>query len=192
MTDSELVFPGDEIAAAEEFLPGDGTYEEDGRVFAARIGTVDLDTTEFTASVDAATPTPVVLEPGDVVVGWVDRIKKSMVVCEVHAHARHPDREISGETNATLHISNVADYYVDELEDAFRRGDVVRMGVTDVEPALDVSTMDDRLGVLRRTCPEDGVVMEKRGKTLYCPECEQSQKAKLAADYGSGKLLPED
>jgi exosome complex component CSL4 len=192
MDDTELVFPGDEIAAAEEFLPGDGAYEEDGHVYASRIGTVDLDTTEFTASVEPETGTPVVLEPGDIVVGWVERIKKSMVVAEVHAHAKHPDREISAETNATLHISNVADYYVDELEDAFRRGDLIRMGVTDVEPALDVSTLDDRLGVLHRTCYDCGLTMEPRGKTLACPECDDQQKAKIAADYGSGRLTPED
>jgi len=34
-----VVLPGEEVAVTEEYEAGDGTYEEDGKVFAAQPGT---------------------------------------------------------------------------------------------------------------------------------------------------------
>ncbi len=194
MTAQDLVFPGDEIGIAEEFLPGDGAYEEDGRVYADRIGSVEHDTEEFTVEVTPRTSVPVVLEPGDVVVGKVKGIRKSMVIVEAESCVtKDPHRAISGETNATLHISNVADFYVEELEDVFQVGDIIRTGVIKSDPALDVTTKHDFFGVLKRYCPRCRTPMERKGKGLKCPdpECEWKARGKLSQDYGEGQLVPE-
>ena len=37
------VLPGEELAVAEEYEAGEGTYEENGRVFAAQPGVLVLD-----------------------------------------------------------------------------------------------------------------------------------------------------
>jgi exosome complex component CSL4 len=39
----KMVLPGDQIAVAEEFEPGEGTYEKDGLVFASTPGVLQLD-----------------------------------------------------------------------------------------------------------------------------------------------------
>src|SRR5438093_1376812 len=41
--EAKMVLPGDEIATAEEFEPGEGTYEKNGLVFAATPGVLVLD-----------------------------------------------------------------------------------------------------------------------------------------------------
>ena len=39
MSDNKEVFPGDEVAIEEEYLPSDGTFAKNGIVYASQIGT---------------------------------------------------------------------------------------------------------------------------------------------------------
>src|SRR5436309_1730161 len=54
--ESKMVLPGDEIAVAEEFEPGEGTYEKNGLVFAATPGVLILDAANRVARVRAFNP----------------------------------------------------------------------------------------------------------------------------------------
>ncbi|MDD1756331.1 MAG: RNA-binding protein, partial [Methanomassiliicoccales archaeon] len=51
MIEKRSVLPGEEVAEAEEFLPAEGTYEEDGKVYAATMGELELDHGEKVARV---------------------------------------------------------------------------------------------------------------------------------------------
>src|SRR5216117_1288392 len=73
----KMVLPGDEIAVAEEFEPGDGTYERNGLVFAATPGVLFLDPENRVARVRAFNP-PAELKIGDIVYGVVDDIRGMM------------------------------------------------------------------------------------------------------------------
>ena len=37
------VLPGDEVAIAEEYMSGEGTYEMEGKIYASAVGELDLD-----------------------------------------------------------------------------------------------------------------------------------------------------
>lgn len=190
MGDSEMVFPGDELGVAEQFMPGPGTYEDDGMVYAAWIGEAHLDPEEFTAEVRPRTKTPATFEEGDLVIGRVVSLKKSFASVEIKAKAAEPDREPVSEERGTLHISKISRDYLDQIEDAFRIGDVIRAKVIEVEPAVQLLTKDDELGVLLARCPKCRADMEEKGHGLVCPDCQWKSRAKLAADYGSGRLTP--
>lgn len=192
MADSEIVFPGDELGVAEQFMPGDGTYEEDGKVYAARIGEAELDPESFSATVEPRTTVPATLEISDLVIGRVISLKKSFVSVEIKAKAAEPARELPEADRGTLHISKISKDYVDQIEDAFRVGDIIRARVIDVDPSVQLLTKDDGHGVLLARCPKCRTVMETKGEGLVCPDCEWKSRAKLAADYGQGTLLPPD
>jgi exosome complex component CSL4 len=192
MADSELVFPGDELGVAEQFMPGDGTYEEDGTVYAARVGEAHLDPESFEARVQPRTKVPATLSEGDIVIGRVVSLKKSFVSVELKAKADEPDRELPEVGRGTLHISKISPDYLDQIEDAFRIGDLVRARVIDDDPSIQLLTKDDELGVLVARCPQCRTVMETKGDGLVCPECDWKSRAKMAADYGLGYLLPPD
>jgi exosome complex component CSL4 len=192
MGDSDIVFPGDELGVAEQFMPGSGTYEEDGKVYAARLGEAHLDPSAFTAEVRPKTTTPLEIEEGDVVIGRVSSLRKSFVSIDVEAEASQPDRDPITEASGTLHISKISPDYIDQIEDAFRIGDIVRARVIEVEPSIQLLTKDDELGVLLARCPKCRTVMEAKGEGLVCPDCDWKSRAKLAADYGTGNLLPPD
>ncbi len=96
----KMVLPGDEIAVAEEFEPGEGTYERNGLVFAATPGVLILDPANRVARVRAFNP-PAELKVGDIVYGVVDDIRGMMATATILAiHGR--TRQISGESEGPL------------------------------------------------------------------------------------------
>jgi exosome complex component CSL4 len=188
----KLVFPGDELAIAEEFVPGPGTYEQDGKVYAAWLGLPELNTTDFTASVKPVVKTPVVLREGDEVIGVIHDTRSSMAIVDVVARADQPLREIAGDTNGTLHISKVSDDYVSSMDDAFKRGDLIRAKVTGTDPSLQLTTKEPQLGIMKSRCPRCATAMVVRGEPptqgLVCPECEWKDLGKISNLYGTGKV----
>lgn len=189
---SKLVFPGDEIAVAEEFLPGPGTTEEDGKILAAWLGTAKLDSQRYEASVTPRTTIPATLKGGDLVIGRVQGLRKSFAIVRVEAKVDEPRREIAGDTNGTLHIAKISPDYIDQIEDAYRLGDLIRASVIEVEPAVQLSTKAADLGVLLARCPQCRTEMEAKGHGLICPSCDWKARGKLAVDYGEGRLAPPD
>lgn len=187
-TQPKLVFPGDELAIAEEFVPGPGTYEEDGKVYAAWLGEAVLDTQDFTARVEPRTKTPVTLKEGDEVLGVIHDTRSSMAIVDVWARADQPYRQIAGDTNGTLHISKVSEDYVSSMDDAFKRGDLIRAKVVGTDPSLQLTTREKHLGILRSRCPRCATDMVVRGDALVCPECEWKDLGKFSSDYGTGKV----
>lgn len=184
-----VVYPGDSIGVAEEFVPGRGTYEENGEVFAATMGHLVLDTTAFEARVEAFPPQPAKLQKGDVVLGIVQATRSSMAIVEVVHRAEQPDRAIAGDTNGTLHVSKASDQYVESMERAFRVRDIIRAVVLETDPAIQLSTKNPHHGVLKSYCPRCGTAMGRKGRGLVCPECEWKETGKLADDYGEGHIL---
>ena len=71
------VLPGEELAVVEEYEAGEGTYEEDGRVYAAQPGVLSLDAEHRVARVTAFNP-PADMRVGDVIYGNVTEIRSSM------------------------------------------------------------------------------------------------------------------
>ncbi|MHB8605678.1 MAG: exosome complex RNA-binding protein Csl4 [Thermoplasmatota archaeon] len=189
MAAREMVFPGDEVAIAEEFLPGPGTYEENGNVYAARLGFLTLDSNEFVARVEPVTLEPSILRVGDTVIGVVGMMKASMCVVEVVKNAAEPDRTLGCDTNGTLHIGKVSESYVENLEDAYRPSDIIRAEVTSVDPSLQLSTKGAKFGVLKAFCPRCRTAYVRKDTIAVCPECDWKDPRKFAADFGEGHLL---
>src|SRR2546425_905566 len=138
--EAKMVLPGDEIAVAEEFEPGEGTYERNGLVFAATPGVLVLDPENRVARVRAFNP-PAELKVGDIVYGVVDDIRGMMATATITAiHGR--SRQISGESEGTIHISNVSEEYTEDIHDMYRLGDIIRAKVIQVKPSVQLTTAE--------------------------------------------------
>lgn len=177
----KLVFPGDRLAVSEEYLAGDGTYEEDGDIFAAQVGELQLDPRNKVARVRGLNP-PVELKVGDIVLGTVEDIKPTMAVIKVNA-VEGIDRAVTGETEGTIHISKISEKYTEDIRKEFRVGDVVRARVIQVKPSLQLATNERLLGVVRGLCTHCRAPLAKRGRELYCERCERSEPRKIAGVY---------
>lgn len=180
------VLPGDEVAIAEEYMSGEGTYEHDGKIYASAVGELDLDPKEKVAKVVLDNP-PVVLQEGDVVLAEVTDTKPAMAICTIIAQEGR-ERAVSSETLASVHVSKIASSYVEDPGDVMRPGDLIRAVVIQAEPSVQLSTAGPHYGVVRALCSRCRSPLERRGRALYCDRCDRTENRKLADDYRNFSL----
>jgi len=183
MTDTQLVFPGDFISTSEEHTPGPGVFEENGNLYACQTGLLKFDDDEFKALVEPVTDTVIKIRPSMEIIGQVFRIKESAVVLKIIAIVGQGTR-IDVEQEATLHVSKVAQEYVDRLRDRFRLLDTVRAGVLSVDPSVQVETAYDNGGVVTALCGMCRKPLVSKGRELWCEKCERTEYRQLSAAYG--------
>ena len=174
----KTVLPGDEVAVAEEFMPAEGTYEQDGKILSSLAGDLELDQEEKVAKVFPKNPL-VTLKNGDSVFCRITDVRASMAICEILG-AEGKDRDITGDTSGTIHISKLSSEYVQDVGREFRPGDLIRAKVIQTKPSVQLSTQEPHFGVLRALCRKCRCNMTKHGKSLKCEPCERVENRKVA------------
>jgi exosome complex component CSL4 len=182
MTEKQIVYPGDEVGEAEQFLAGPGTYVNDHKILAALVGELVIDSRELTVFVKPVKPMNDI-KLGDIVIATVDDLKSSMVTLDVH-RIEHSDREVTGETHAAIHVAKCSMDYVRELEDVYRITDVVRAKVIQAAPSVQLDTRDDDLGVIKALCHDCRQPMVLKDRRLWCEECERFEDRKISSRFG--------
>ena len=184
MDKNTIVLPGDQLSTSEELLPGDGTYEEDGIIRASRIGTYVIDQKYRRAKVKPLTSTPVEVKRGDIVLAQVLVVRSTMIIAEIfHVIGKH--RGISGDTNATIHASEISKAYVKDASTEYKTGDIIRAKVFQVKPSIQLATKDGDLGAIKALCVKCRHAMAKKGDILECEHCGAKDRRKIANDYGN-------
>lgn len=177
----EILMPGDELAASEEYISGPGTYEADGKIYAAIIGERDFDEAEKIARVRASNP-PVTLKIGDIVLGEVNNVTNSIASVIVSAMDGN-GRSIGQNSKGVVHVSKIKDGYVQDARREFHVGDLLRARVEQVEPSLQIATNAEELGVLKARCDRCRGMLSNRDGGLFCPICKREESRKLAGDF---------
>jgi exosome complex component CSL4 len=183
MTERKIVYPGDEVGEAEEFLAGPGTYVDNHKILAAQVGELVHDTKEFMVYVKPIKPMNDV-KNGDIIIATVDDLKSSMVTLDVRA-IEGKDQVVTGETHAAIHVAKCSQDYVRELEDVYRITDVVRAKVIQAKPSIQLDTRDNDLGVIKALCHVCRQPMVLKGHRLWCDECERYEERKLSTRFGA-------
>lgn len=181
-----LVVPGDLLGTAEEYVPGRGTYEHNGRIYAALLGHSRVDPSSRSVSVHALHSVPV-LDSGDVVLGRVEELKSAMAIVEILA--AHPStRTVPGEPEGTIHVSKVKEGYTDNLNDELAPGDLVLARILENHPSIKLTTAPPNLGVVSARCQRCHATLELSGRAdLVCPRCGNREHRKTSSDYGLRK-----
>lgn len=181
MTPEELpkfVLPGEYLGAAEEYVPGHGTYEHAGRIFASVVGTPAVDPRDRTVRVEARNGVPELAE-GDVVYARVDEIKTAMAICTILRSATSR-RGIPGSPEGTVHISKAKDGYTESLSTEFAVGDMLLARVLQSHPSVKLTTAPATLGVVSARCQVCHGLLRAGPKELVCPRCGHRERRKLA------------
>jgi exosome complex component CSL4 len=173
-----LVLPGDYLGAAEEFLPGHGTYEDRGRIYAALLGTPHVNPSDRTVHIEARNAIPEVQE-GDLVHARVDELKTAMAICTVLTTASSR-RTVPGTPEGTVHISKARDGYTESLSSEFAVGDVIIARVLQARPSIKLSTAASNLGVVAARCQICHALLNPGPKELVCPRCGHQEHRKMA------------
>ncbi|MEM2917964.1 MAG: exosome complex RNA-binding protein Csl4 [Candidatus Altiarchaeota archaeon] len=182
-TQSNKVMIGDYLGTIEEFLLGEGTYAENGEIFAARIGEKVVDKERHIVKVIGKKP--VELQVGQIVFGKIIDVKKNFITVII--------KKIQGfneelDINANLYVANISDSYVNKPEDMFGIGDIIKARVIKIDIDLvDISTKGD-FGVVKafcKKCRSQLVKSEKFKERLVCESCGSKEVRKIASDYGN-------
>lgn len=185
----DFVVPGDFLATAEEFVPGEGAYEEDGRIYSSCTGVVLLDARTKRISVFSRASGPPSPKSGDTVVGRVEEVRDQTTNIHIGVLKGRENRELPLPNLGTIHISQVQKGYVKDLHHQFRSGDIIRARVLSVQAGMiKLSTVDDDLGVIVANCSRCRTLLERENSKLKCPNCGNVEFRKLASDYRQGAL----
>ena len=184
METNKIVLPGEQVSTSEELLPGDGTFEEEGIIRASRVGLYVIDNKNRKAIVKPVTSIPVELRRGDIVLASVQSVRSNMVIADVF-HVTGKKRQISGDTNGTLRVSEISNSYVKDPSTEYSTGDIIRAKVTQVKPSIQLETKDRDLGVIKAMCSKCRHSLIRKGNVVECQNCKNIEKRKLASDFGN-------
>lgn len=179
---------GDYLGTIEEFVPCEGTYSDDGRIYASNIGKAVLDQENHIARIEAKMPSE--LKVGQVIFGDVLNMRKNTVTIIA--------RKVQGikgdiDVKTSLYVSNIAKKYVEKPEDLFGIGDIVKGAVLKIEHVLiDITTKEDDFGVVKAFCKRCRHPLERDDSSqnkLICPSCGHRENRKLSKDYGNVEVV---
>lgn len=187
LKEGSLVLPGDKIAKSEELIAGEGTFEEKGDIIASIIGIFKIDKENMAAVVEPITDVPLVLKKGDIAICEVKQITEAMVIVKI-IHIAGRKRQIAGEKEAAIHISNISNEFIEDIKKKFKIGDIVRARIIKVDPAIQLTTKEKGLGVIKAFCSNCRNPLIKKNNLLECKTCGRVEERKMADDYGEGNL----
>ena len=182
----QFVVPGDRLGVIEEFMPGPGTYEENGTIYSFATGRALVDMLNKQVSVFPKTRFLVVPKVGSIVIGQVRDVQSKIAVARIFQVGKHP---ISGFFTGILHVSDVSLNYVETMYDACKPGDIIRAKVvSDKNRTFHLSTKEPNLGAIYAFCSHCGNALNFRRMRMHCSKCGKIEKRKSAQDYGKGEM----
>ena len=175
----ELVLPGDEMSVIEEFMPGEGTYEYQGVVYASVVGKVFYDMINRKSnSISFKKPGILALKKAKYVLGVVTAIKEDYATVAVYSIEEKP---LSVPLTAYLHISQITNKYLNSITEAVKVGDIIRARTLNFSLPLQLTIKQKDLGVVYAKCSICGTKMIKMDEEhLKCPSCGNVESRKLA------------
>ncbi|MEM3399839.1 MAG: exosome complex RNA-binding protein Csl4 [Candidatus Micrarchaeia archaeon] len=173
-----MAVPGEMLGTEEEYVAGEGTYVENGAIYACVAGKSRVkDRVIEVECEDCRT-----LKKGDIVYGRIEEMYESVVLVRLDVEGA-----ILPAGYATLHISDIKRGYVRSIKEEMKVGDIIKAVVKDTRRNVSIRTNERGLGVIKAFCSEcRGVLAMKRG--LVCEECGHTEDRYIAYPYG-GEML---
>jgi exosome complex component CSL4 len=185
----DIVLPGDRLGVIEEFIPGSGTFEDEGIIFATIYGKIEIDMKNREITVIADNQPPTGLVNGEIIVARVTSVKAKMATVEIF-HSQRKDFPIP--FAGMIQIRNIRKGYVDYIDEQLVQDDWIRAKVIDASSVpIQIATDEPELGVIRAFCRYCGAQISLKGNKLVCSnsECHRLSKRKLSNDYLDPKTI---
>ena len=128
--EEQIVMPGDKLGIIEQYLPGEGTYDDNGEIKSSVLGNVKINQKMKVISVESDAK-PALLKVGDVVYGQITDIKPQRANVKIDC-IKDNARPLALPYMGAIHISQAKKDYLEKLSDAFRIGDIVQAKVVKI------------------------------------------------------------
>ena len=182
----EIAVPGDTVGAIEEGDSGQGTYEDQGRIYSMFTGRMRFDPKNKVFQVDPLTSSPPFPREGEEVIARVITVQNSLATLEI---VKISDRVLGRTFTGLLHHSRAGRIVGSRLKKYLKPGDIVRVKVVYDKNLIHVSMVGQRFGAIQAYCSKCGGRLEKRGarNLLYCVDCGWKDTRLTSSDYGTLK-----
>jgi len=178
----QFAAPGDRLGVIEEFMPGSGTYVEDGTIHSKTVGYTLLDMLNRKVSVYPLSRMVKVPKVGSTVIGQVSDTQSKTAMIRIFQIGK---KMLSGVFSGVLYISDASASYVDSMFDVCKAGDVAKAKVVSkANRIFHLSTAESDFGVIYAFCSQCGHMLSLKGHKLQCPRCGKVEKRKISSDYG--------
>ncbi|TFF98149.1 MAG: hypothetical protein EU541_07210 [Promethearchaeota archaeon] len=181
----DMVVVGQQLATIEEFLPDkESTYTRNGKIFAARTGFVKFNLEQ--RKIDIKTHLEKdrkTVKLGDIVIGTILFLRKYSV--GLNFFTLNQKLHWNAYYFGNIHVSQISNKYIEKIEDAFQKTDIIRAKVIKEKTnEYDLTTIGPNLGVIYSDCSVCGTGLERVGHNkLKCPMCGNIESKKIANDY---------
>ena len=183
----KFVMIGDFIGGAEEYAYEDTSriHEKNGNLYASIAGIVTIDPLKRTINIENPDPnlTDREIKVGDIVVGQAEFMRRYTIGLKIY---QANNRNIfNNSVYANIHISKISNSYIEKVEEAFKKTDIIRAKVIQkFGTEYELTTDGPNLGVVTCSCTICGTKMQKSGqKNVECPFCGNKGLRKLASDF---------
>ena len=177
-----MVFPGEVLSSAEEYVPGVNTVEINGYVRSLAFGKMMKDDSRMIVYVKTE---KIRLKPkiGDICYGQITKVDQRQAIVKIGGYE---DQKIGttpytaegyirfgqGDRGRQSEIPNI------------RTGDYIRASVLRIGQNFELGLMGRNLGVVKARCTRCREFLLIKNGTLYCDNCERTEQRKIASDYG--------
>jgi len=182
-----MVLPGDQVAVAEEYLPGPHVYDDSGRLRALAVGFIRKDAKTMEISVEPSAQANL-LKVGDYVTGQVETAAtNSASVTIYYVNGEQTGKGFAG----MLMLRSSRGGRSRPRSPPVKLGDVVRCRVQSLlNGIVHLSIDEDRTGVVYALCGNCGRPLLRGGNRAKCDECGNVEERKLANDFGQTPIRP--
>ena len=122
--------PGEKLGIIEQYLPGEGTYDDNGEIKSSVLGNVKINQKKKVISV-VSDAKPALLKVGDIVYGQITDIKPQRANVKIEC-IKDNARPLALPYMGAIHISQAKKDYLEKLSDAFRIGDIIQAKVVKI------------------------------------------------------------
>jgi len=178
-----IVAVGDFLGVVEEYIPGSGTYESDGKIFSSFVGYKKVDRQRLEISIEPIKKRDeIVPQIGDVVICEVVMARRQSAMVHIFKIRNY---FLFDTQNAMLHVSNMSQNYLNNVDEGFRSTDIIRAKIISKNfTEYEITTKYPELGVIYAECNCCGAVLQRDGNQLVCKTCGYPNPRKIAKDYG--------
>jgi exosome complex RNA-binding protein Csl4 len=196
-----VVVPGDRLSTEEERSPGSNVYTEDGYVYAAACGKVEVkDRSINVRQLKEVMP----FQPGMKVIGEVTESMKSVVFIKI-SKINHGAKEYASSKDGKIIIRRERRGFGDRNnfkpqhgerneseEKPCKKGDVIIANVIAEEKDIYLlGVAGPEAGVIYSKCSVCGEMLKKgdRPSILLCNNCRRAERRKVSTLYGNSKEI---
>lgn len=173
-----MALPGDDLGVIEEFVTGEGVYEEDGVLRSAVVGKIFYDMINRKSNVISfKKPKLLLLRKARYVIGRVDSVKEDVANVSIFAI---DDKLLMEPISGILHISQITSKYLQTITEAVKPSDIIKAKPISFTPPIALTIKQKDLGVILARCSRCGAFMVKQDEEhLKCPVCDNVESRKI-------------